>query len=128
MFPAGAHAHGLGYFGGMSFFLTLLACGDDASDTAATVLPCVDPSVTVASPSEGAALRVGEAVALSGSATGRGPFVYLWAIDRDVVARGAEASWTPTVAGEIELVLQAEDSCGQGQARLELVVEEAGAQ
>jgi chitodextrinase len=111
----------------MTLLLTLLACGDDAGDTAATVLPCVDPSVTVTSPAADAVLRVGEAVTLSGSARGRGPFIYLWAIDRDVVARGAEASWTPTAAGEIELVLQAEDSCGQGQARLELVVEDAGA-
>jgi hypothetical protein len=104
--------------------LVLLACGSDDSSTPAPdgPLPCVDPNPVILAPVEGDVLRVGEQVTLSGEASGRGPFIYLWAADRDTVARGADAAWTPSQAGTVELILQAEDDCGVGQARLELTV------
>jgi hypothetical protein len=103
----------------------LLACGgDDSVDTAPIVRPCVDPSATIVSPTADLRVYVGDTLALTGEAEGRGPFLYLWAIDRDVVTRGREAMWTPTAAGTFELMLQVEDDCGQGQALMDLVVEE----
>ena len=113
------------YIPSMLSLLVLLACGEfDETSTppADGPLPCVDPNPVILAPVEGDVLRVGDAVPLSGEATGRGPFIFLWAADRDTVARGAEASWTPASAGTVELILQAEDDCGVGQARLELTV------
>ncbi len=103
----------------------LLACGgDDSVDTAPIVLPCVDPRATIVTPTADLRVFVGDTLALSGEAEGRGPFLYLWAVDRDVVTRGKDATWTTTAAGTFELMLQVEDDCGQGQALMDLVVED----
>ncbi len=103
----------------------LLACGgDDSVDTAPVVQPCVDPRATIVSPTADLRVVVGDTLALQGEADGRGPFLYLWAIDRDVVTRGKDATWMASSAGTFELMLQVEDDCGQGQALMDLVVED----
>ena len=108
---------------------SLLACGADKADadTALDLGPCVDPVISLLAPADGAEVPVGEPVTLEAEAQGRGPFLFLWAVDRDVVARGASASWTPTQAGTFELILQVEDDCGQAQALQTLVVTDGSA-
>jgi hypothetical protein len=110
----------------LSVLSLLLACGEASpnDDTALDLGPCADPIVAILAPAAGAEVPVGQPLRLSGAAEGRGPFVYLWAIDRDVVARGAEAEWTPTQAGTYELILQVDSDCGQAQALQPLVVVE----
>jgi len=104
-----------------ALLLLLAGCsgGDDPStDDTATTSGCRgDPVITVNSPDAEGTYAVGERLSFDATATSSvGEAVaILWAVDGDVEVVGGVGGWTPSAAGDYELTVQAEDSCGLAQ-------------
>lgn len=114
--------------------LALLACSDGSKDDSPATddtgwSGCVDPTVTILEPTEGAQYMLGTTVPLRGEVTSSDELAaveILWGVDDEVVGTGTEDEWIAEGPGSRLVRLQATDSCGMAQTTVTITVSEVG--